>query len=402
LSGQAQSQQRLLDYLFSDFYSALSLTTSAQEIKNMDLPPFKLERYLAKYEFNTEYLLCSSDCESMSIAELLAIEESAAEKFQQVWLGYTESQGSPALRAEIRKLYETIQPEEILVHAGAEEAIFLFMFAAFKEYDHVIIHSPGYQSLTEVARAAGCDVSPWLAREENGWSLDLAELRHLMRTNTKAIIINTPHNPTGYLMSREDYEAVHQFARENNLLLFSDEVYRESEYDSTTRIPAACDLGDHAISLGVTSKTYGLAGLRIGWVATKNKKIYEKMASLKDYTTICNSAPSEFLAEVAMRNRAKLAERNLGIIKDNLAVMDGFFTRHADLFSWVRPQAGSMAFPRYLGGNIEKFCDELVTKSGVLLLPASIYDDSRNHFRLGLGRKNLPQAVERLEEFLSH
>jgi aspartate/methionine/tyrosine aminotransferase len=367
----------------------------------MKLPPFKLERYFARYEFNTEYLLCSSDCESMSIAELLAMEKGAVEKFQQVWLGYTESQGSPALRAEICKLYETIQPEEILVHTGAEEAIFLFMFAAFKEYEHVIIHSPGYQSLAEVARATGCDVSPWLAREENRWALDLDELRHLMRTNTKAIIINTPHNPTGYLMSRGDYEAVHQFAQENKLLLFSDEVYRESEYDPAARLSAACDFGDHAISLGVTSKTYGLAGLRIGWIATKNNKIYEKLASLKDYTTICNSAPSEFLAEVAMRNRAKLVERNLGIIKRNLEVMDDFFARHADSFAWIRPRAGSMAFPRYLGGDVENFCDELVTKAGVLLLPGSIYDDSGSHFRLGLGRKNLPQAVERLEEFLS-
>ena len=366
----------------------------------MDLPPFKLERFFAKYEFNTEYLLCSSDCEAMSIAELLALEEGAAEKFQQVWLGYTESQGSLALRAEICKIYETIEPEHILVHTGAQEAIFLFMYAAFKEYDHVIVHSPSYQSLSEVARAAGCDISPWRAREENGWSLDLDELRHLMRTNTKAIIINTPHNPTGHLMSRADYEDLHRFAKANKLLLFSDEVYRESEYDSAARLPAACDLGEYAISLGVTSKTYGLAGLRTGWIATKNKKIYDKMASLKDYTTICNSAPSEFLAEVAMRNRHKLIERNLAIIKQNLAVIDDLFTRRAELFSWVRPQAGSMAFPRYRGGDVERFCDELVKQAGVLLLPGSVYDDSRNHFRLGLGRKNLPQAVERLEQFL--
>ena len=367
----------------------------------MQLLPFKLERFFARYEFNTEYLLCSSDCESMPIAELLAVEPGAAEKFQQVWLGYTESQGSPALRTEICKLYEEIRPEEILVHAGAEEAIFIFMFSVFKEYDHVIVHAPGYQSLAEIARAAGCDVSPWQAREENNWALDLDELRHLMRTNTKAIIINTPHNPTGYLMSREEYEAVQKFALENNLLLFSDEVYRESEYDPASRLPAACDYGEHAVSLGVTSKTYGLAGLRIGWIATKNSSIYEKMASLKDYTTICNSAPSEFLAEVAMRNCHKLAARNLGIIQHNLSVMDGFFDRHADLFSWVRPQAGSMAFPRYLGRDVEQFCDELVKKAGVLLLPGTIYDDSRNHFRLGLGRRNLPQAVERLEGFVS-
>lgn len=367
----------------------------------MNLPPFKLERFFAQYEFNTEYLLCSSDCESMSIADLLALEPGAAEKFQNVWLGYTESQGSPALRAEICKLYEKIEPDDILVHTGAEEAIFLFMFAAFKQYDHVIIHSPGYQSLAEVARAAGCDVSPWKAREENNWSLDLDELRHLMRSNTKAIIINTPHNPTGYLMARQDYEAIHKFAREKKLLLFSDEVYRESEYDPAMRLPAACDYGDHAVSLGVTSKTYGLAGLRIGWIATKNRKIYEKMASLKDYTTICNSAPSEFLAELAMRNRLKLIERNLGILKDNLAVMDDFFARHSSRFSWIRPQAGSMAFPRYLSGNVEKFCDNLVKQAGVLLLPGTMYDDSNNHFRIGLGRKNLPQAIERLEQFFS-
>jgi aspartate/methionine/tyrosine aminotransferase len=366
----------------------------------MNLPPFKLERFFARYEFNTEYLLCSSDCESMSVAELLALEEGAAEKFQQVWLGYTESQGSPGLRAEICKLYETIEPGHVLVHTGAQEAIFLFMFAAFKEYDHVIVHSPAYQSLAEVARAAGCDVSPWQAREENGWSLDLDELRHLMRTNTKAIILNTPHNPTGYLMSRADYEDLHKFANANKLLLFSDEVYRESEYDAAARLPAACDVDDYAISLGVTSKTYGLAGLRIGWVATKNKKIYEKMASLKDYTTICNSAPSEFLAEVGMRHRHKLIERNLNLINQNLTVIDDLFARRADLFSWIRPQAGSMAFPRYLGGDVEKFCDALVKNVGVLLLPGSVYDDSRNHFRLGLGRKNLPQAVEKLEEFL--
>ena len=367
----------------------------------MNLPPFKLERYFAKYEFNTEYLLCSSDCESMTIADLLAMEEEAAYKFQQVWLGYTESQGSPRLRGEISKLYETIPPENILVHTGAEEAIFLFMFAAFKKGDHVIVHSPGYQSLAEVARAAGCDVSPWRAREENRWALDLDELRHLMRTNTKAIIINTPNNPTGYLMAHPDYDALQKFVQERKLLLFSDEVYRESEYNPADRLTAACDLGEHAVSLGVTSKTYGLAGLRIGWIATKNKKIYDAIASLKDYTTICNSAPSEFLAEVAMRNRHKLAQRNLNIIKENLTILDDLFARRSDLFSWVRPKAGSMGFPRLLKGDVEDFCDDLVRKAGVLLLPGSMYDYSRNHFRLGLGRKNLPQAVERLEDHIS-
>jgi len=366
----------------------------------MNLSPFKLERYFAKYEFNTEFLLCSSDCEAMSIADLLALEEGAAEKFQNVWLGYTESLGSPSLRKEIANIYSGIQPEQILVHTGAEEAIYLFMLATLKENDHIIVHAPHYQSLSEVAKGIGCQVSPWLAREENDWALDLDELRHLMRTTTKAIIINTPHNPTGYLMSRADFDELHRIAQEKKLLLFCDEVYRESEYNSADRLPAGCDYGEHAVSLGVTSKTYGLAGLRIGWVATKNKKIFDKMASLKDYTTICNSAPSEFLSEVALRNRQQLIDRNLGIIQSNLAIVDDLFKKYSSLFTWVRPRAGSMGFPKMLKGDVEDFCDDLVKKAGVLLLPGTMYNDSRNHFRLGLGRKNLPQAVERLEDYL--
>ena len=148
------------------------------------------------------------------------------------------------------------------------------------------------------------------------------------------------------------------------------------------------------------SKPFALAGIRIGWIATRDRGLRARVAALKDYTTICNSTPSEFLAEVAMRNRHKLVKRNLGIIKDNLTIIDDLFARYSNLFSWVRPTAGSMGFPHLLKGNIEEFCDSLVKKAGVLLLPGSAYDDSSNHFRLGLGRKNLPQAVERLEDYL--
>lgn len=366
----------------------------------MNLPDFRLERFFAKYEFQTEFLLCTSDCEAMPISELLVMEENAAERFQNVWLGYTESLGSPSLRNEIAKIYNKIDVEDVITFAGAEEAIYLFMHAVLKKNDHAVVHSPHYQSLSEVAKSVGCEVCAWPAHEKNNWKLDLDELKSLIQLNTKAIIINTPHNPTGYLMSREDFEALNQFAQEKNILLFSDEVYRESEYDPETRLPAVCDLNENAISLGVTSKTYGLAGLRIGWVATKNKQLYREMAKLKDYTTICNSAPSEFLAEVALRNRQKLIDRNVGIIKNNLEVIDDLFSRHSDMFTWVRPQAGSMGFPKLLQGDVETFCDELVKKAGVLLLPGTMYEDRGNHFRLGLGRKNLPQAVERLEEYL--
>jgi aspartate/methionine/tyrosine aminotransferase len=367
----------------------------------MQIAPFKLERYFAKYEFTTEYLLCSSDCESMRIGELLAMEPGANEALSAQWLGYTESTGGLELRRALSVLYDTIEPEDVLVHAGAEEAIFTFMQAMLRPGDHVVVHWPCYQSLLELARFIGCEVSLWRAREEDGWNPGVEALESLLRPNTRAIIMNTPHNPTGFLMPREDFERVNALAREAGALLFSDEVYRGSEYDPSARLPAACDLGEHAVSLGVMSKTYGLAGLRIGWIATHNRDVYERAALLKDYTTICSSAPSEFLATLALRHREVLVDRNVGILKKNLDIMAAFFNRHAAQFTCVLPCAGSMAFPRYLGGKVDAFCDKLVREAGVLLLPGSVYDEHDNHFRLGLGRRNLPEAVARLEEFLS-
>lgn len=379
----------------------------------MNLSPFKLERYFAQYEFNVQYTLCSSDCEALTIHDLLEFEPDARERFEQHWLGYTESPGAPTLRAEIARVYETALAEHILVHTGAEEAIFLFMHAALQAGDHVIVHAPCYQSLTEVARRIGCEVSLWRARAENEWALDVDELRALIKPHTSVIVVNTPHNPTGWLMPRGDSSSretsflrVNEIARERNIILFSDEVYREAEYDAALRLPSACDVNDSAVSLGVLSKTYGLPGLRIGWIATRNAQIYERMAALKDYTTICNSAPSEFLAELALRHRAKLVRRNLEIIARNLRLLDEFFAEHAEQFAWVRPQAGPIAFPKLLQGGADDFCHALVTQQGVLLLPGRLFDDDaqpmhlENHFRIGFGRKNMPEALARLKEFL--
>jgi aspartate/methionine/tyrosine aminotransferase len=148
------------------------------------------------------------------------------------------------------------------------------------------------------------------------------------------------------------------------------------------------------------SKTYGLAGLRIGWVATQDADVLQKMAMLKDYTTICSSAPSEFLATVALKHRQQLAQRNIDLIQRNLRLLDGFFQRQARLFRWVRPRAGSIAFPRYLGGGVEAFCHDLVTHAGVLLLPGTLFGDREDHFRLGFGRANAPEAIQRLEAYV--
>jgi len=367
----------------------------------MPLPPFALERYFARHEFNARFLLCSSDCETLAVQDLLALEPGAEEALHRLRLGYTESSGSPTLRAEICRIYAGLAPEAVLVHAGAEEAIFLFMHAVLAPGDTIVVPSPCYQSLAEVARGIGGTVAPWRGDEAADWALDPDDLRRALTPATRAIVLNTPHNPTGYLMDLDRFREVIRIADDRGIILFSDEVYRESEHDPADRLPAACDLSETAVSLGVMSKAYGLAGLRIGWVASRNAGILSRMARLKDYTTICNSAPGEFLAEVALRHRQQIVSRNVGIIRENLAVLDGFFARRRDTFAWRRPRAGSIAFPRLLGRDVDAFCHELLTEAGVLLAPGTLFGDAGNHVRIGFGRKGLPQAVAALDGFLA-
>ncbi len=366
----------------------------------MQLPPFKLERYFARYEFAVRHLLCSSDCESVTVKDLLSLEAGAGEALEHLWLGYTESQGAPALRQAISRLYDAIGPDQVLVHSGAEEAIFLFMHAALSPGDHLIVHWPCYQSLYDVARSIGCEVTFWQAREDRGWALDLDDLMGHIRPATRAVIINTPHNPTGWLMPRDEFGRLNRMLEQRDILLFSDEVYRESEYSADDRLPAACDLSERSVSLGVMSKTYGLPGLRIGWVATRHAGIADRMAALKDYTTICNSGPSEFLAEIALRHRDRLIQRNMDVISTNLQILDDFFQRHSSTFAWVRPKAGPIAFVRLNGSQVDSFCHELVHKKGVLLLPGDLYGDGGNHFRIGFGRQGMPAALAALEQFV--
>ena len=366
----------------------------------MKVAPFRLERYFAVHEFSAPYLLCTSDCESMALGELLSLEPDAAERFQSLWLGYTESTGDPGLRKAVAALYDNITADHVLVHAGAEEAIFNFMNVALSPGDHVVVHGPCYQSLAEVARGIGAGVSEWRGDPGHGWELDLDVLKRLLTPRTRVVVVNFPHNPTGFLPEPAFIHELSDLSDKHGFLIFSDEVYRGLELDPSDRLPAAADINDRAVSLGVMSKTYGLAGLRIGWVATRNARIFTDMAAFKDYTTICNSAPSEFLATLALKNAGKIADRNRRIIQDNLDLLDRFFAGHADRFHWCRPKAGSVAFPMLLKGRVDEFCANLVEKAGVLLLPGTLYEQGLNAFRVGFGRKNVSEVLEKFDAYL--
>jgi aspartate/methionine/tyrosine aminotransferase len=366
------------------------------------IPDFALERYFARFEFSTPFQLSASDVESVGIEELLALADAEA---RQLWsslrLGYTESQGHPALRAAIASLYETIGADNVLVFSGAEEAIFAFHSVTLAPGAHAVVTWPAYQSLFEVARAAGAEVTLFRLRHEDGWAFDAEAFCSELRATTRVVVLNFPHNPSGALPDRRRFERAVAEAERRGAWVFSDEVYRWSEQDEQDRLPAAADLSPRGVSLGVMSKSFGLPGLRVGWIATRDRALLERLAAYKDYLTICASAPSEILALIALRARQPILDRNRALLVSNLARLDEFFARRTDRFDWVRPRAGSVAFPRLRGRQaVAEFATRLRETEGVLLLPGDLFGHPGNHFRIGFGRRNFPEALGRLQRFV--
>ena len=364
------------------------------------MEPFKLERYFAKYEFIAPFVLSASDCESLALRELLALADDEARRlWDGLSLGYTESPGHPLLRQEIAGLYTSqAGPDGVLV-AAPEEAIFIYVNTLLSPGDEVVALAPAYQSLHSLARALGCKLVPWtVTKTGQKWTVDLDRLESLLSDRTRLLVINFPHNPTGCLPTLAEFEAILALAERHGTFVFSDEMYRLLEYDIQRRLPPACDRYERATSLSGMSKALGLPGLRIGWLAGRDTQLYQRWQEYKDYTTICSSAPSEILALIGLRAHDAIVARNLEIVRANLAQAEAFCTRHAGLFGWLAPQAGSVAFPEWRGtGGVEDFCARCLERQGVMVVPGSMFDYDGPHFRVGLGRRNFPQALERVE-----
>jgi aspartate/methionine/tyrosine aminotransferase len=366
----------------------------------MQIADFALERYFARWEFAVKYLLCASDGEPIALADLLALaDDDSRRRWNSLKLGYTESAGLPALRQEIAALYHGLDADDVITFAGAEEGVFLAMHAMLAAGDHAVVVWPAYQSLHEVARSIGAQVT-LVPLNPRDWSLDVDAVAASMRPNTRVIVINFPHSPTGAHISGDQLARLVAIAELHGAYLLSDEVYRFLEH-STGALPPAADVSERALSLGVMSKAFGMAGVRVGWIATRDRTLRAKLATLKDYTTICNAAPSEILSLIALRRRSQVLRNVAMIISSNLPLLDDFFQRHREQFRWVRPRASSVCFPEYLAGSIDDFAARLVEQEGVLLLPASQFGYSGNHFRLGYGRADMPAALSRLEAFVS-
>lgn len=367
---------------------------------------FALEAYFSKWEFTARYHMTASDIESMSTAELLAMASPEDRKaFDTLWLGYTETHGHPEVREEIAKTYETASAENILCFAGAEEGVYVAMRVLLDNDDHAIVVVPNYQA-AETIPLDICEVSGVALNAEENWALDIDQVKAQLRPNTKLISINFPNNPTGAVLERSRFDALIALCRARGIYLFSDEVYRLVERDPSIRLPQVADVYEMGLSLNVMSKAYGLPGLRIGWIMTKEAALLQKMERYKHYLSIANSAPSERLAIIGLKNRDKILERNRRLVNANAKKLGAFFDEFPEYFEWRRPDGGCVGYPRYKGAEgADRFCEDLVAAAGVLLLPPKIYhselmDTPQDRFRIGFGRKDIETGLSVVRDYL--
>ncbi len=370
------------------------------------LPEFRLEAFLSKWEFSARYHLCASDAQTLSVAELLALADPEDRKaWEELSLGYTQTPGDPDLRRAIADSYQTVETEQVVCFAGAEEGLYLAMRVLLDAGDHAVVATPNYQAAESVPLSI-CAVTGVALDPDDDWSLDLDAVAAAMRPNTRVVSVCFPNNPTGKLIDEADFRRLAALCDERGAHLFSDEVYRGLERAPARTLPQAADLSERALSLNVTSKALGLPGLRVGWIACRDRGVLARLERAKHYTSICNSAPSEVLARIALKARARILERNREIVRANLPRFEAFFAQFPERVEWRPPDGGCVCFPRYLGEDgVEDFCAALVEEAGVLTLPASIFRSEltptpADRFRIGIGRANPQPALDAFAQWL--
>ena len=368
----------------------------------MDIRPFATEQYFARYEFITPHILCASDCETLTTGELLRLAGLDAADLLGQRLSYTESQGDPALRAAVAALYEDVPPEAVVLLGAPEEGIYLTLRALLEPGDHVVALTPAYDSLLNLAEHISGNVSHWPVRPvPGGWALDPAELERLIQPDTRLVIVNFPHNPTGYLPPPDVFAALIAIVRRRGAWLLCDEMYRGLERDAGDRLPSAADRYERAIVLAGLSKTHGLPGLRAGWLVVRDPALRASLINWKHYTTICPPAPTELLATAALLAHAPLVARSRGIIAANLQLAEAFFARHAARFDWRPPRAGSVALVGLDAPSATDTCHALARDAGVLLLPGPCLGADDHSVRFGFGRVGFRAALEQYDRYLN-
>ena len=368
----------------------------------MRIADFELERFFARYEFAVRHLLCASDLEGLPMAELLAMADPEAEAlWRDLRLGYTESLGHPLLRREIAALYDTVDPDEVVVFSGAEEAIFAIANVHLQPGDHAIVVWPAYQSLHEVARASGADVTLHELQAADGWAIDVDAMRRQVTPRTRLIVVNAPHNPTGSLPDAATYRAVAELAADAGAILLSDEVYRFLELDPADRLPAGADVGAargldrrdvEVVRAGrPADRVAGVARPRPARRGGAVQGLHDdlRLGARGDPGPDRPPGTGAGAGPVAgdRRGQPRAARRLLRPTGRSISRGSG-------------RAAGRSRSRELLGPTpIDRFAAELLEAEGVLLAPGSIFGHPGNHFRLGFGRTDLPAGLERLEAY---
>jgi len=364
--------------------------------------PFVLERWFARFEHSLAHMLSSSDCAPISARDLLALAGGSADELLDLRLGYTESRGAPALRAALAPWYPGCTADDVLVAGAPQEAILLLLQVCLRKGDRVVVQTPCYQSLRDVAVELGCEVVPWPVRLDGSRAaLDVDALPELLGAGTRMLITNAPHNPTGAMPDRAQWDAIAALVRERGVRWFSDEMYRGLARTDQHELPPAASLVPGAISLWGLSKSLNLPGLRLGWLACRDRDLLAAVEQQKDWTSICNNALAEVLAVHALRAAGHLFAQNRALIARNGAAMAAFAARHGDLLAFTGPAAGPVALCQVRRGTATELAERVRTRGDAMLVPSALFGLEDRWLRIGLGRQEFAAALAAFERALA-
>jgi aspartate/methionine/tyrosine aminotransferase len=354
------------------------------------IEPFQLERWMTTYEVKVKWDIAESGIFPMSSREILDLlppeeRETELDRLLDLRLGYSEACGSAELRGLVAATYENTSPDEILVTTGAIEANFLLFNELLSAGDRVVAVKPAYQQLHSVAKAIGCDVALWTPRDDGGFRFDLDDLRALATPGTRMIVVNTPHNPTGAMLSEQELRDIYALAEELDAWILSDEAYRWLDLPGNPPLaPPMRNLGPLSISTGTFSKPFGLPGLRIGWIAAP-EDVVRRCWGLRDYISLSPGKLNDALAVLAFRHRDQIVERTQRIVAENLPIAARWFAENADVVSWTPPQGGVLALMRYqLDLPSLELANRLAEDYSVMLAPGSAFG-YEGYLRIGVG-----------------
>ncbi|HWX40913.1 MAG TPA: aminotransferase class I/II-fold pyridoxal phosphate-dependent enzyme [Blastocatellia bacterium] len=367
----------------------------------MKLNPFLLDQWLNKYQFSdppVRYDLAASTGPVWTLKELTALfDDAEREHLNEIALLYTPNEGTKELRSALAAM-QGVEPEEIQIVTGVAEALLVLFFLAAEPGANVILPLPGFPPFIELPRSFGIETRLYHVRRENGFQIDPDEIKRLADSNTKLILVNSPHNPTGSVMSSEELRLLHDFALERGIPFVVDEVYHPI-YHGTT--PASAAELPNATVLGDFSKAFCLSGLRIGWMVERDLQRIQQYCRARSYFTVSNTPHAEALASAAIRHREQIFRRANQVVSANLDLLNRFFEENQDVLGWIRPAGGMTGFPWLLdGADSHAFCENLAER-GVLLAPGDCFGVP-DHFRIGFGATSagFQDALDTMAQFI--